>query len=296
MRIAIFGTTYDNIYNRYLLEIIDYLKSNSVDIVLESDFFSFVADKCELQNENFSVEKVADIQADMAISFGGDGTFLVTAQAVAKKNIPILGINAGHLGFLADVSVENIKSALDAVLAGNYRKICRTMLSAKRLDGVATEFLSLNELSILWDKEVSMISIDVWIDNDFVATYKADGLLISTPTGSTAYSLSVGGPILSPNSQSVLIVPIAPHSLTVRPLVVPDSSIIHIKAHTPNSTYQLSSDGYSVSLDTNIEIEIKKSELSVCSVQPIGNSFFSTIRHKLMWGADIRDERLKKNF
>lgn len=289
MKIAIFGTTYNERYDKHLLQIIEILRSKSIEICIEEEFFEFIEKRCGLQaGSHIKVCQASEVEADMAISFGGDGTFLVTAKHLATKGTPILGINAGNLGFLADVAIDRIEQCLSKIIDGEYHIVERTMLEAKIVGKEESNLLALNEVSVLWHKELSMISIDLEVDGEAVATYKADGLLIATPTGSTAYALSVGGPIITPSSKNFLIMPIAPHSLTVRPLIVPDSSVMRIKAHTHNHYYQVSADGYSASLPVAQEIEIRKSPFITRSVEPLGGTFFRTIRQKLMWGADVR--------
>lgn len=286
MKIAIFGTSYDCHYNQCLEDIVDILRAKNVEVVFEKTFLEYVRDKISVSG----IEAVASeaVEADIAISFGGDGTFLATSQILAKKGTPILGINAGHLGFLADVSDHELESVLKDVLEGRYKIEQRVMLQMKLSSQSDTDYTALNEIAMLRHDTSSMIAVDVTIDGEFVANYKSDGLLVATPTGSTAYSLSLGGPIVSPNSANLLVVPISPHSLTVRPLVIRDDCRIDVCVKSRSGNYQVAVDGRSINLDDSTTIAIKKSDYRINSIQPLDHTFFRTLRNKLMWGADTR--------
>lgn len=286
MKIAILGTSYEQRYDRSLVDVIEILLRNGVDIFIEESFRRYIGDRVSIPE--VSVVPLDDIEADMAISFGGDGTYLVTSHTLARKNIPILGINAGHLGFLADVSISEIESVLLDVVEGRYTTESRVMLDVRFSDGTESARTVLNEVAVLRGDTCSMLTLDLYVDGEFVNSYKSDGLLVSTPTGSTAYSLSVGGPIVSPDSADFIISPIAPHSLTVRPLIVRDDRTIEIRMKSCAESYQIAVDGYSMHLPDSTSIRVKKSQYSITSIQPEGHTFFKTLRSKLMWGADTR--------
>ena len=236
------------------------------------------------------VEISAPEESDMALSVGGDGTFLRTAARVGKLDIPILGINAGHLGFLADVPLDELQEALCEVLVeGKYTVQHRRLLQLDIHNCIQKyQKYALNEISILKRDQSSMVSVSVWIDGTFLNQYDADGLVIATPTGSTAYSMSAGGPILEPLSQCWVIVPIAPHSLTTRPLVIRDSCTIDIEVHSRNNIYLVSVDGQTVHLTTESRLTLCKADHTLGVVRRTDHTFFDTLRNKLMWGRDGR--------
>ena len=286
MRIAIFGTTYDHHYNQCLQDVVNILGSNGASIVFEKTFRKYIDGQITLSG--VETAEADSVDADIAISFGGDGTFLATSQMLAKKGTPILGINAGHLGFLADVSAHELEQVLLDILSGRYKIEKRVMLQMKLSNDTDTSHTALNEIAILRHDTSSMIAVDVTIDGEFVANYKSDGLLVATPTGSTAYSLSLGGPIVSPNSANFLIVPIVSHSLTVRPLVIRDDCRIDVCVKSRSGNYRIGVDGHSINLDESTTIAIEKSRYQTNSIQPLDHTFFRTLSNKLMWGADTR--------
>lgn len=226
----------------------------------------------------------------MAFSIGGDGTFLRTVSAIREKNIPILGINTGRLGFLADVSENDMEQTLSEILNGNYTIEERSQLKLRVNDSSceAADF-ALNEIAILKQDSSSMITIDVNINGERLTSYEADGLLVSTPTGSTAYSLSVGGPIMAPNTSNFIITAIAPHSLSARPLVIEDDNILTLTIRSRSSCFLISLDGRSKAMPINgTTLQITKAKTSVRVVKRIGQTFYSTLKNKLKWGTDPR--------
>lgn len=228
---------------------------------------------------------------DMALSVGGDGTFLRTASAVADSNIPVLGINTGRLGFLADININDLEETLNEICSENFQIEERSLLGVDSSDGSIVYNRShgvLNEIAILKQDTASMLSINTFVNDDFLTTYQADGLIIATPTGSTAYALSVGGPILMPESTSFVLAPIAPHNLTSRPLVIHDQSRIKLIIESRSSSFLVSMDGQSQVLGTHVEIEIFKADYTLKVVKRTGHTFYETLRDKLMWGVDVR--------
>ena len=230
----------------------------------------------------------ADI--DMALSIGGDGTFLRTAAAVGRSGVPILGINAGHLGFLADVPLSEVKEALHSILAENkYTVEYRSLLHLDILNCQQSyQQYALNEVAILKRDQSSMVSVSVYVDGCFLNQYDADGLAIATATGSTAYAMSAGGPILEPQSNCWVIVPIAPHSLTTRPLVIRDSCELDIEVESRNNIYLVATDGKPVHLTTQSKLHLSKADYQIGVVRRPDHTFFDTLRTKLMWGRDGR--------
>lgn len=231
-----------------------------------------------------------DAEVDMALSVGGDGTFLRTAAAIGRSEVPILGINAGHLGFLADVPLSEVDDALTSILVEKkYEVEHRSLLHLDVLNCQQPyQQNALNEVAILKRDQSSMVSVSVYVDGNFLNQYDADGLAIATATGSTAYAMSAGGPILEPQSNCWVIVPIAPHSLTTRPLVIRDSCELDIEVESRNNIYLVATDGKPVHLTTQSKLHLSKADYQIGVVRRPDHTFFDTLRTKLMWGRDGR--------
>lgn len=229
--------------------------------------------------------------ADMALSIGGDGTFLRTAAKVGNTGIPILGINAGRLGFLADIQLSEATEVLPQMLTeGKYQVEHRALLNLDIPDcRQPYQHFALNEISVLKRDASSMVSVQVYIDGELLNQYDADGLVIATPTGSTAYAMSAGGPILEPQSHCFVIVPIAPHSLTTRPLVIRDGGVIDIRVLSRNNLFLVAIDGIPLHLTTEYSLRITRADFEIGVVRRPDHTFFDTLRQKLMWGADARN-------
>ncbi len=289
MRIAIFGKQYHTSYREVLQELFNTLVSLKCDICIEQDFVDMLLTDSFLELPTMSCITHHDFNADMALSIGGDGTFLHTATCIGNKGIPILGINTGHLGFLADLSGNEVGHALQDILQGQYQVEERTLLQVEA-DGIDELWpYSLNEVAILKQDSASMISIRTAINNDYFNTYQADGLVIATPTGSTAYALSAGGPILVPQAANWVLAPVAPHSFTVRPLVVNDDVTISLQVSCRTGKFMLSCDGRSVQLPAGTAITLRKASFTIKVVKGNDHTFSKTLRNKLMWGVDKRD-------
>lgn len=285
MRIAIFGNNHQHEHIGDLEKLFSALERNKVEIDVEGKFLDYISSRMsKLPPIKSIITSSDDISASIAISVGGDGTFLRTARKVALHDIPILGINTGHLGYLADVPVAEIDNVIDDVIKGEY------FIEERSVIEVASEHLdvdfpyALNEVAILKQDTSSMIEMRTEINGIPLTTYLGDGLIVATPTGSTAYNLSVGGPIIEPASRSFAISPVAAHSLTMRPLVVNDDCTIHVATRSRASAYRLSLDGRSFAMPTGSCIEIRKAAFSVKVMQRVGHNFASTLRNKLMWG------------
>ncbi len=231
-----------------------------------------------------------DADVDMALSIGGDGTFLRTAAAIGKSGVPILGINAGHLGFLADVPLTEIDDALASILVRKeYAVENRSLLHLDILNCQQSyQQYALNEVAVLKRDQSSMVSVSVFVDGTFLNQYDADGLVIATSTGSTAYAMSAGGPILEPQSNCWVIVPIAPHTLTTRPLVIRDSCELDIEVESRNNIYLVATDGKPVHLTTQSKLHLSKADYQIGVVRRPDHTFYDTLRTKLMWGRDGR--------
>ncbi len=245
-----------------------------------------VGDKVKSMEVN-DFEKFADVM----ISFGGDGTMLSAARSVAKSEIPIMGVNVGRLGFLAEFSVKDLDKSLNDLIMGDYRVIDRAVIETDIND---EKILALNDFVVEKRDASHMITVQAYANDHYIADYRADGLIITTPTGSTAYSLSCGGPILAPSANVLGITPISPHSLTLRPLVVPDSSEIKLRISSPDMGANLVADGQIKRvLQNNDLVIIKLSEYCTKLIKPLNNSYYDLLRHKLLWAANIVDPNIK---
>ena len=236
--------------------------------------------------------ELSDLPAyvSMILSVGGDGTFLETAMRVRTAGIPVAGINTGRLGFLANIPDNEIGKSVDLIISGDYEVISRSMLEITSPPELAADgnAMALNEITVQKDDQ-SMITITVEVDGTFLNTYRADGLIISTATGSTAYNLSVGGPILYPTDDSIIIVPMSPHNLTVRPIIVSGSSVITLGTGGRSSHCLVTIDSKATRVPSGTVLEVRQSASRLSTVTIAGNDFFSTLRNKLMWGADPRN-------
>ena len=230
---------------------------------------------------------------DMVVSVGGDGTFLRTAATVGDSGIPVLGINTGRLGFLAAINYADVDETLQEVMKGDYRVEERSlvkMITDETFPPLNFNVHALNEIAILKQDTASMLSIHAYINNDYLTSYQADGLVVATPSGSTAYSLSIGGSILAPTTPSMILSAIAPHNLTSRSLIVDDASIISLKVESRSHMFLVSVDGQSRVLDETVSIQVRKAAYALRVVKRSGHTFYETLRDKLMWSADVRKQ------
>jgi len=236
-------------------------------------------------------ENVYGEAIDFALSVGGDGTFLTSAAVIGDKNIPILGVNCGHLGFLAEVQTQDLNDILQKLIAGEYTIEQRSLLhlSVTDKEGISRDNLimapnALNEIAILKQGLTNMLSIETKVNGELLHTYHSDGLVFATPTGSTAYNLSIGGPLMVPQNRGIILTPIAPHSLTVKPIVVPDEWTFDIKVSSRYDAFMVSVDGRSQSLSTDMNLHIERAAYTVKVVQIGDNSFLKSLQTKLNWG------------
>lgn len=242
-----------------------------------------------LFNDRDNIDKIATIEeydryADLVISFGGDGTILSAARVLIGTDIPIMGVNVGRLGFLAEFSVKNIDESLKKIMDGEYRVVDRTLLETN----INNETIyALNDFVIEKKDSSRMITVKTHINEHYIADYRADGLILTTPTGSTAYSLSCGGPILVPSTQVICLTPISPHSLTLRPLVIPDTAEVTLEVFSPTGEASFVADGQiKFTMKNGDKINCKKSESKIKLVKPLNSSYFDLIREKLLWAAN----------
>lgn len=289
MRLAIYGNKYQEGHIEGLSRFFNAITAYDVQIAMEYTFYNYLCRVLPTPPHVDEIIKGDKFGADLAISIGGDGTFLRTAQWVGEKNIPIMGINTGHLGYLADVQISESETILDDITTGNYkieeRSLIEVVASNAELDNWP---FALNEVAILKQDTASMISIKTEINDVVLNTYIGDGLIISTPTGSTGYNLSVGGPIIEPTAPNWVISPIAAHSLTIRPLVVSNESVIKATTTSRATNYRLSLDGRSITLPEGSSITLRKAPFSIKVAQRLKHHFTDTLRNKLLWGIDKR--------
>ncbi len=300
MKIVLFGNLYNDKpeqYENQFYAICQKIRNHNIDIYLSTIFFNTLSEVLKQKITSFIHLFDSSIpEVDLAFSIGGDGTFLRTAAETAYRKIPILGINTGRLGFLADVKFDDLDETLDEIFNHNYRIEMRMLLKTTTITSTAKEGevhskfanYSLNEVAILKQDTSSMLTIHAYIDGEYLTSYQADGLVVATPTGSTAYSLSIGGPIMVPTAPNIILTAIAPHSLNSRPLVVDSNSRISLKIESRSSNYLVSLDGESQTLHVATALEICKASYAQPVVKRCGHTFYETLRNKLMWGADIR--------
>ena len=291
MQILVFGNKYKLKFINSVKELFFKLKHRGANILFDKEFAKEIQNSGMLDISEFDVFD-NNFSGDIAISLGGDGTLLATANRIGSQQIPILGINLGRLGFLTDVQAHELDNLDDIIFNKKYKVDDRMVLRAEITNNNHTSLTeySLNEIAVLKQDLSSMISIDVTLNGEPLHTYQADGLLVSTPTGSTAYSLSVGGPIMMPENHNLIIAPVASHSLNVRPLIIPDNWKIDLAIHSRSHSYLASIDGRSITMPDTATISISKADYTVRIIRLEGHSFLNTLKTKLMWGADIRVE------
>lgn len=292
-RVAIFGQSFYPETEKYLAQLLDVLKTNAVEVIFEKDYFKLLKKEESVENlQEYSTFETLDETVDLFFTIGGDGTILSAVKFVKKLNIPIIGINTGRLGFLATIHKDEIKKSIEDILKGHYKVSERSLLEVK-LDGEdfsLDEFsYALNDVAISRKETTSMITIETWLDDEFLNSYWSDGIIISTPTGSTGYSLSCGGPIVTPQTKSFIITPIAPHNLNARPLVIPDDLEIKLKISGREDQYLISLDSRLASLDKNTVVRVKKADFNIKLIWLLNDSFITTLRKKLLWGQDKRN-------
>ena len=296
MTIAIFGNAMKSDTLREVQHILTFMTEQKINVLLSQElrqeldlreYPSFPENwDGEQQPENVYGEPI-----DFALSVGGDGTFLTSAAAIGDKNIPIVGVNCGHLGFLAEVQTQDVDDILQKLIAGEYTIERRILLNLTILDkeGIRREGLimapnALNEIAILKQGLTNMLTIETKVNGELLHTYHSDGLIIATPTGSTAYNPSIGGPLVVPQNRGMILTPIAPHSLTIRPIIMPDDWKIDLRVSSRYDAYMVSVDGRSISLSTDLSLHIERAPYTVKVVQIGDNSFLKSLKTKLHWG------------
>lgn len=293
MKVGVFGSAHQVEKQNIIKRLFAKLRSHEAEVYVDVDFYTFLSDAFDFEppvSGLLTDDDMSDL--DMVLSIGGDGTFLRTAARVNRQNIPILGINTGRLGFLADVSKNEIEDTLDEIFKNYYRVEERTLLRLYTEEKAYRGYnYALNEIAILKRDTSSMITIHTYLNDDYLTSYQADGLVIATPTGSTAYSMSVNGPIIVPQSQSMVLSPVAPHSLNVRPLVIPDTSIITLGVESRSQSFLIALDGRSEIFPSGIQLRVSKADYTTKVIKRYNHTFYQTLREKLMWGADARKNK-----
>ncbi len=273
-----------------MCRLIELLNDSVVQLLVYSPFVSLLPKCIDIEYEEFDSHSQLVGKADMLFSFGGDGTLLNSLPLVRDSGIPVFGINMGRLGFLSSVSAIEAEEAVKNVIKGNYLIDSRSLL---RVDGVPSLYsdvnYALNEISILPGEIGTLLTVTVFVDNLLVNTYWADGLILATPTGSTAYSMSAGGPIMAPDTKSFVITPVSPHNLSVRPVVIPDKSVIRIKVEGRCNAFSLGLDSRKILVDKSLELKVEKTDFCFNMVKMQEKDFFTAMRNKLLWGNDVRN-------
>lgn len=292
---AIYGQSYAISSENEIRTLVSVLEKNNIEFYIEIDFYNLLTQHNIIEDKYPSFKSFRDLDSSFDIMFtiGGDGTFLRSATHIRDLNIPILGINTGRLGFLANVPKDAIQESIELVLNGEYTLQERSLLSIKTEPEV-NDFkeldFALNEVTIAKKNTTSMIGVKTYLNGEYLTNYWADGLIISTPTGSTGYSLSCNGPVILPDSKNIVITPIAPHNLNARPIVISDETKITLEVDSREKSYLISLDSRVTTVPNNTTIFIEKTDFSIKSILPKNQSFLKTLRGKLLWGEDIRNK------
>lgn len=294
MKVAVYGQYYQQSTEEIICEILRILNKNQIEVVLEKSYSDLLSEKNIPVNEYSTFESYKDLDSSFAIliSIGGDGTILRAATYIRDSGIPILGINAGRLGFLAKIQKENIEQFLNYIFEKKYSVSPRTLLSLecnpKNADIEEISF-AMNEVTVNRKDTTAMITIETYLNGEYLNSYWADGLIVSTPTGSTGYSLSCGGPLLMPDVESLVITPIAPHNLNARPLVISDNTEITLKVSGRESQYLVSLDSRITFMNNETILSVRKTPFKINMIEFPEEGFLKTIRKKLLWGEDKRN-------
>ena len=292
MKVGIYGQTNNEITIKYTEHLIEILKDRKIDFLLEKNFSEGFTDSTGNGYKSFDGYEELDRSFDVFFTVGGDGTFLRSVTLVRDLGIPIVGINTGRLGFLATVPKENIGKAIEQICNKEFRIGKRSLLSVrssdKHQDFGGLNF-ALNEVSVSRKNTASMIKVDTFLDQEFLTTYWSDGLIVSTATGSTGYSMSCGGPIISPRAKSLVLTPIAPHSLAVRPLVIPQQTKIELNIDSRVDEVLLTLDSRMYTIGNESKVFIERSNFSIRTIHLKDETFIKTLREKLLWGEDKRN-------
>lgn len=292
MRIAIYGRDFNDSVLPFVQEVFDALAVHQIEVYVYLKFYNYIKNKVTLPKNVITFSGYNELvnQTDVLLSLGGDGTLLDTLSLVRDSQIPVIGINFGRLGFLASINKTEIIEAIRALVHGEYSLDKRGILSLEsQNDLFGDEGFALNDMTIHRRDNSAMMIIHAFMNGEFINSYWADGLIIATPTGSTAYSLSCGGPIILPNAQNFVITPIAPHNLNVRPIIIPDDVKLTFEIEARSTKFLVSCDSRTVTVDRSVKIGINKANFNINLIRLNNESYFTTLRNKLLWGIDTRN-------
>jgi len=293
MKIAIYGQSYQDNALKYVFELLEELAKMEASVAIEEEFYGLISTKRPNPKYlTFNHTAGLDASFDLFVSFGGDGTILRAVTYVGDLGIPIVGINTGRLGFLSTYKKEEVRNMMQAFISGDYTVVERSLVSihaSPEIEEFTGLNFALNEVTVSRKDTTSMITVETHLNDEYLTSYWADGLIISTPTGSTGYSLSCGGPVITPTAQSLVITPIAPHNLNARPLVISDDTVIRIKVSGREDKHMVSLDSRLASIANGKELIIQKADFTIKMIEYASESFLKTIRNKLLWGQDKRN-------
>ncbi len=288
MKIAVFGQLYKTESLPYIIDLVHLLVKKKIDFIIYKELNNAIRDSIKTPIATYQSDKDLPKDVTLMISVGGDGTMLQTVRFIKDSAIPVIGINTGRLGFLATVQKEHIELAVSQLIEGHFTVNKRSLLQVTTQEHTKT-FYALNEVSVSRKNTTTMITIDTFLDGEFLNTYWADGLIIATPTGSTGYSLSCNGPIITPSVEALSITPIAPHNLSIRPLIIRDDTQIKLRVSSRENHFLLAMDSHVESVSTKSELFIKKAPFELPMIALKDQSFLKTLREKLLWGKDTRN-------
>ena len=296
MKVGIYGQFYHEGSGEYIQELLDLLHKAKIEVIFEKIFLEIIRENKDisLDYSHFCTFEELDTSYDLFFSIGGDGTILKTVSYIRDLNIPIVGINTGRFGFLATIHKTEIEKAITAILQKKYSLVQRSLVSVEtspQNEKIQEINFALNEITVNRKNTTSMLTVDVWLNDEYLTAYWADGLILSTPTGSTGYSLSCGGPIISPKTKALIITPMSPHNLNMRPLVIPDDTVLTLTVSGRENEYLLSMDSRTFTFNKETKITVKKADFKINLVLLEEGSFIQTLRKKLLWGEDKRNKK-----
>ncbi|MCS6930240.1 MAG: NAD kinase [Saprospiraceae bacterium] len=293
MQVVVFGRKYKEENRPYVQELLDALQEVGATLYIYRDYFQSIKEHVRLPNSYALFDGYLDFRVhriDVVIVLGGDGTMLDAVTHVRDSGVPMLGINLGRMGFLASIEKQNIRTAIQKLALGRYTLVERTMLHLESMPPLFGELpFALNDCTILKSETSSMVTIHTYLNGEYLNTYWADGIVVATPTGSTAYSLSCGGPIVMPDSGNIVLTPVAPHNLNLRPLVLSDQSVISFEIEGRTDKFVCTLDSRHTIIDSKQQLAVRRNDFGIKLVQLEGSSFLQTLREKLTWGADMRN-------
>ncbi|WP_291402762.1 NAD kinase [Daejeonella sp.] len=293
MKIAIYGRQFNNTVLPHVQQIFNILADNDIEVYVHDKYNQFITGKIHSAQKLHLYQNYQDLissKVDVMISLGGDGTLLDTVTLIRDSNIPVIGINFGRLGFLASINKDEIASAIKSLINKEFTLDKRVQLCIEsELNLFGNENFALNDVTIHKRDTSAMMIVHAYLNGDFLNSYWADGLIVATPTGSTAYSLSCGGPIVFPRSGNMVVTPISPHNLNVRPIVLSDTNVLSFEIEGRSSKYLLTCDSRTEVIDTSIKVSVRKADFGINLIRLNNENYLSTLRNKLLWGIDTRN-------